>query len=128
MLGVPDAHELPRSPGHGYLRAGTDPLARFKAAYVSGAVRRRTVTSGATVEGGARLLTFTTHAVPVPEPATLVVPVVAEEEGRETLLDLLVDRLVGQGPPAHQVWLPRSVNRRRWTSCSARWRWTRYAA
>ncbi|MGW1448143.1 type VII secretion protein EccCa [Micromonospora sp. NPDC002411] len=106
VLGVPDAHELPRSPGHGYLRTGTDPLARFKAAYVSGAVRRRTVTSGATVEGGARLLTFTTHAVPVPEPATPVVPVVAEEEGRETLLDLLVARLVGQGPPAHQVWLP----------------------
>ena len=41
VLGVPDAYELPRSPGHGYLRAGTDPLARFKAAYVSGAVRRR---------------------------------------------------------------------------------------
>ncbi|MEU7585908.1 type VII secretion protein EccCa [Micromonospora sp. NPDC049230] len=106
VLGVPDAHELPRSPGHGYLRAGTDPLARFKAAYVSGAVRRRTATAGVTAEGGARLLTFTTHVVPVPEPATPVVPVVAEDEDRQTLLDLLVDRLVGQGPPAHQVWLP----------------------
>ncbi|MFG2048489.1 type VII secretion protein EccCa [Micromonospora sp. NPDC048935] len=106
VLGVPDAHELPRSPGHGYLRAGTDPLARFRTAYVSGAVRRRTATAGVTAEGGARLLTFTTHVVPVPEPATPVVPVVAEEEDRETLLDLLVDRLVGQGPPAHQVWLP----------------------
>ncbi|MFF0150788.1 type VII secretion protein EccCa [Micromonospora sp. NPDC005203] len=106
VLGVPDAHELPRSPGHGYLRAGTDPLARFKAAYVSGAVRRQTAPAGVAAEGGARLLTFTTHVVPVPEPATPVVPAAAEEEDRETLLDLLVDRLVGQGPPAHQVWLP----------------------
>ncbi|MEV7984844.1 type VII secretion protein EccCa [Micromonospora sp. NPDC085948] len=106
VLGVPDAHELPRSPGHGYLRAGTDPLARFKAAYVSGAVRRRTAPTGVAAEGGARLLTFTTHVVPVPEPATPVVPAAPEEEDRETLLDLLVDRLVGQGPPAHQVWLP----------------------
>ncbi|MEU8156937.1 type VII secretion protein EccCa [Micromonospora sp. NPDC048986] len=106
VLGVADAHELPRSPGHGYLRAGTDPLARFKAAYVSGAVRRRAAPGGVNAEGGARLLTFTTHVVPVPEPAAPVVPVVAEEEGTRTLLDLLVDRLVGQGPPAHQVWLP----------------------
>ncbi|MFG1652892.1 type VII secretion protein EccCa [Micromonospora sp. NPDC049275] len=107
VLGVPDAHELPRSPGHGYLRAGTDPLARFKAAYVSGAVRRRAATAGAATRGGARLLTFTTHAVPLPEPATPALPMVAEDESsRETLLDLLVDRLVGQGPPAHQVWLP----------------------
>ncbi|WP_327033647.1 type VII secretion protein EccCa [Micromonospora ureilytica] len=106
VLGVADAHELPRSPGHGYLRAGTDPLARFKAAYVSGAVRRRAASGGDAAEGGARLLTFTTHVVPVPEPTAPVVPVVVEEEGGRTLLDLLVDRLVGQGPPAHQVWLP----------------------
>ncbi|GHJ05649.1 hypothetical protein TPA0907_00160 [Micromonospora humidisoli] len=33
-----DAYELPRSPGHGYLKAGTEGLVRFKAAYVSGAV------------------------------------------------------------------------------------------
>ncbi|WP_410814668.1 type VII secretion protein EccCa [Micromonospora sp. 067-2] len=107
VLGVPDAHELPRSPGHGYLRAGTDPLARFKAAYVSGAVHRRAAAAGATAGGGARLLTFTTHLVPVVEPTTPPVPVVTDEDGgRATLLDLLVDRLVGQGPPAHQVWLP----------------------
>lgn len=51
VLGVADAHELPRSPGHGYLRAGTDPLARFKAAYVSGAVRRRAASGGVAAEG-----------------------------------------------------------------------------
>src|SRR5690606_18470417 len=40
VLGVPDAYELPRSPGHGYMKFGTEPLVRFKAAYVSGAYRR----------------------------------------------------------------------------------------
>ncbi|MEU1809276.1 type VII secretion protein EccCa [Micromonospora aurantiaca (nom. illeg.)] len=105
VLGVPDAHELPRSPGHGYLRSGTDPLARFKAAYVSGAVRRRGGGAGASGAGEARVLAFSTHLVPVPEPpAPVALP--AEDDSGETLLDLLVDRLAGQGPPAHQVWLP----------------------
>ncbi|MEV0427010.1 type VII secretion protein EccCa [Micromonospora sp. NPDC050495] len=104
VLGVPDAHELPRSPGHGYLRAGTDPLVRFKAAYVSGPVRRRTGPDGGVGGGASRLLAFSTHLVPVPEPAPAAAP--PAEEDRESLLDLLVGRLAGQGPPAHQVWLP----------------------
>jgi S-DNA-T family DNA segregation ATPase FtsK/SpoIIIE len=107
VLGVPDAHELPRSPGHGYLRFGTEPLTRFKAAYVSGPVRRRSGPAGA---GGAdphRLLAFSTHLVPAPEPAPRALTAAPEEEpGAESLLDVLVGRLAGQGPPAHQVWLP----------------------
>jgi S-DNA-T family DNA segregation ATPase FtsK/SpoIIIE len=106
VLGVPDAHELPRSPGHGYLRFGTEPLVRFKAAYVSGPLRR---SGGATGTGGAgtpRLLAYTTHVVPVPEPPTPDPADTEEDAGAESLLDVLVDRLAGQGPPAHQVWLP----------------------
>ncbi|MEH0934415.1 type VII secretion protein EccCa [Micromonospora psammae] len=106
VLGVPDAHELPRSPGHGYLRAGTDPLVRFRAAYVSGPVRRRVGAAGGGAGEPARLLTFSTHLVPVPEPATPAPPTTEEEVGGESLLDVLVGRLAGQGPPAHQVWLP----------------------
>ncbi|TDC41983.1 type VII secretion protein EccCa [Micromonospora sp. KC213] len=105
VLGVPDAHELPRSPGHGYLRAGTDPLVRFRAAYVSGPVRRRGGAAGVGAGSTPRLLTFSTHLVPVPEPATPATPPAGEEE-TESLLDTLVARLAGQGPPAHQVWLP----------------------
>ncbi|TDC80712.1 type VII secretion protein EccCa [Micromonospora sp. KC606] len=105
VLGVPDAHELPRSPGHGYLRAGTDPLVRFRAAYVSGPVRRRGGAAGVGACGTPRLLTFSTHLVPVPEPAAPAAPPAVEEE-TESLLDALVARLAGQGPPAHQVWLP----------------------
>ncbi|WP_245773698.1 type VII secretion protein EccCa, partial [Pseudonocardia ammonioxydans] len=36
VLGVPDAHLLPPTPGAAYLSAGTDELVRFRAAYVSG--------------------------------------------------------------------------------------------
>ncbi|MGC5334436.1 type VII secretion protein EccCa [Micromonospora sp. DT62] len=107
VLGVPDAHELPRSPGHGYLRFGTEPLVRFKAAYVSGALRRRGAAPGAGGTGAPRLLAFSTHLVPKPEPVgPPALPATADEGGTESLLELMVDRLAGQGPPAHQVWLP----------------------
>ncbi|MFI7603608.1 type VII secretion protein EccCa [Micromonospora sp. NPDC049366] len=105
VLGVPDAHELPRTPGHGYLRFGTEPLVRFRAAYVSGALPRHGPAAGPGADAR-RLLTFTTHFVPVPEPAATPPPETADADSRGSLLDLLVDRLSGQGPPAHPVWLP----------------------
>ncbi|WP_433345199.1 type VII secretion protein EccCa [Micromonospora sp. CA-111912] len=106
VLGVPDAHELPRSPGHGYLRFGTEPLVRFKAAYVSGALRRPDGAAGRGGAGVPRLLAFSTHAVPVSEPAAPALPAAVEADtGAASLLDVLVGRLAGQGPPAHQVWL-----------------------
>ncbi|WP_433530219.1 type VII secretion protein EccCa [Micromonospora sp. CA-263727] len=106
VLGVPDAHELPRTPGHGYLRFGTEPLLRFKTAYVSGPLRRRGPAAGATTPDRPRLLAFSTHFTPAPQPPAPSVAEPDEDDGRETLLDLLVGRLAGQGPPAHQVWLP----------------------
>ncbi|MBC6451424.1 type VII secretion protein EccCb [Actinokineospora xionganensis] len=70
-IGVPDAYELPLTPGVGLMQVGNDPLRRFTAAYVSG------------------------HYGP------------ADTDGpRPSELDVLVDQLVGQGPPAHEVWLP----------------------
>lgn len=108
VLGVPDAHELPRSPGHGFLRAGTDSLVRFRAAYVSGVIRRRgTALGGATLDSP-RVRAYTSYPVPIPEPEPEVAPAppAADEEGGVTLLEQLVGRLAGQGPPAHQVWLP----------------------
>jgi S-DNA-T family DNA segregation ATPase FtsK/SpoIIIE len=108
VLGVPDAYELPSAPGHGYLKFGTETLTRFKAAYVSGPYRR----SGADTTGPAgstrpRLLSWTTHLTPLPESAQAEpVPVVEESPDTESVLDVMVSRLVGQGPPAHQVWLP----------------------
>ncbi|MBN1171388.1 MAG: type VII secretion protein EccCa [Micromonosporaceae bacterium] len=126
VLGVPDAFELPRSPGHGYLRFGTDPLERFKAAYVSGPYRSpaRPMTEADAVRGH-RVIDYTTHFIPrsIPpraecpleegEPAAAGSATTPTEAGTsagpvpaETLLDILLDRLAGQGVPAHQVWLP----------------------
>jgi DNA segregation ATPase FtsK/SpoIIIE, S-DNA-T family len=108
VLGVPDAYELPRAPGHGYLRCGTDPLVRFRAAYVSGpagtdppAVVARDRTPQAV-----RVLPYGTR--PVPPPVTVAPPIATATDApaAPSVLDLLVDRMVGAGPPAHRVWLP----------------------
>ncbi len=109
VLGVPDAYELPAVPGLGYLKPDPTSMTRFKAAYVSGPpsgrvrVRRD---EGGHLQG---ILPFTISEVqalaapdlgpepdPEPEPA----------ESQETLLDIAVERMVGEGPAAHQVWLP----------------------
>ncbi|MFC0533440.1 type VII secretion protein EccCa [Phytohabitans kaempferiae] len=100
VLGVPDAYELPRSPGHGFLKAGTEPLVRFTAAYVSGPYRRPGDRLPVARAGRPRVLPYGTHFVPAPIPAAPAV------ESGPSLLELLVDRLAGQGPPAHRVWLP----------------------
>lgn len=111
VLGVPDAYELPRAPGHAYLRSGTDPLVRFKGAYVSGPVRRpdNPVDSRARAD----VLPFTTAPLTAPAGDNRLAPedVPAPDArdpgsaGAPSLLDALVGRLAGQGPPAHQVWL-----------------------
>jgi S-DNA-T family DNA segregation ATPase FtsK/SpoIIIE len=105
VLGDTAAYELPRSPGHGYLRFATEPLRRFRAAYVSG-VHRRADGSDATAVDADRVLFYTTQyvaQVAEPDPATQRVD---EEAQGESLLDILVERMRGRGVPAHQVWLP----------------------
>ncbi|TKG72985.1 type VII secretion protein EccCa [Prauserella endophytica] len=110
VLGFPDAYQLPRSPGNGYLKTGTDELTRFRAAYVSG-IHRREGSERAAAAGGTRadpVQDFSTrYAVPVTDtPAEEAAPAETEDEGGETLLDVLVERMRGQGKAAHQVWLP----------------------
>ncbi|MFG2825196.1 type VII secretion protein EccCa [Kitasatospora sp. NPDC048365] len=110
-IGVPDAYHLPPIPGVGYLKFGSDVMERFRAAYVSGAYRapgQQRVVGGRAVT--AQPVLFTAAEVPVIEPA---VEEVVEESAPEvddsllpTMLDVFVERMVSQGPPAHQVWLP----------------------
>ncbi|MFI9205863.1 type VII secretion protein EccCa [Streptomyces sp. NPDC053048] len=112
-LGVPDAYHLPTVPGSGYLKFGTDEMTRFKAAYVSGPYR-----AGASAGAGGGVLPverrpvlFTAAPVPVtyaaPTPVPSPEPARDEDEATaDTVLDVVVRRLAGQGPPAHQVWLP----------------------
>ena len=45
VLGVTDAFKLPRAPGHGFLKVGTEQMDRFRSAYVSGVHRRPTAGS-----------------------------------------------------------------------------------
>ncbi|MEV6330834.1 type VII secretion protein EccCa [Streptomyces sp. NPDC051909] len=111
-IGVPDAYHLPSVPGSGYLKFGTDEMTRFKAAYVSGTYR----TGGPRLEAGSmpierRPALFTASPVPVvyaaPDPAYLTARRDDEDEAlADTVLDVIVRRLEGQGVPAHQVWLP----------------------
>ncbi|MGW4497963.1 type VII secretion protein EccCa [Micromonospora sp. NPDC004336] len=107
VLGATDAYELPRSPGHGYLRFGTEPLVRFKAAYVSGTYRSKTAEAVAAGDGEERVREYSTAYVA--PPVTRTVQEATPEPvdtGGESVLDILVGRLAGRGAPAHQVWLP----------------------
>ncbi|MGW5053251.1 type VII secretion protein EccCa [Actinokineospora sp. NPDC004072] len=113
-IGVPDAFELPSIPGSGYLKYDTSTMVRFKAAYVSGPYRPAGMQAAgpvAAVSGDRRAKLFVPDYVEIPkEPEKPVVPVKEEpkpEGGHEpSELDVIVGRLVGQGPPAHEVWLP----------------------
>ena len=126
VIGVPDAHSLPNAPGNGYLRSDVATLTRFKAAYVSGTYRRRTREERQEeVRQQVVLFRAESNAQPVLEaspPQLAIEASVAEDEiaelsdavaeeasdssSEETVMSLIVDKLVGFGPPAHQVWLP----------------------
>ncbi|MGP4004124.1 type VII secretion protein EccCa [Streptomyces sp. 8N706] len=109
-IGVPDAYHLPNVPGSGILKYDTETMIQFKAAYVSGPYR---AAGGRAGGGGSR-----TDRLPVPFTAAPVERHIIEEPESEpetpelddaladTVLDVIVQRLQGQGPPAHQVWLP----------------------
>ncbi|MFJ8046336.1 type VII secretion protein EccCa [Kitasatospora sp. NPDC096147] len=110
-IGVPDAYHLPPIPGVGYLKFGSDVMERFRAAYVSGPYRP----PGQQVVSGGRVVTaqpvlFTAAEVEVIEPVVEEVVVEETEEIDDSLLDTMLDvfvqRMISQGPPAHQVWLP----------------------
>ncbi len=109
-LGVPDAYHLPPVPGVGYLKFGTDVMAQFKAAYVSGPYRAGGATQSAGQSQRTAAVLFTGSPVALPARPLHAQPV--EQAPRQddaladSVLDVIVQRLEGQGPPAHQVWLP----------------------
>jgi len=115
VLGVPDAYTLPAIPGSGYLKTvgseeGGGAGIRFKAAYVSGPYRPRTQTSVERKLDHRRPTLFTSsyQAPPRMVESATATPVVPEEDDAltDTVLDVLVRNMEGQGLPAHQVWLP----------------------
>ncbi|NUP46713.1 MAG: type VII secretion protein EccCa [Catenulispora sp.] len=123
VLGVPDAHNLPSVPGSGYLKYDAEGMIRFKAAYVSGPYGRAkalTVPAARSAQHRQPVRFTALHQAPVvtlygppTEPdltdATSLVVLDSAEGYRQTsasVLDVIVDRLSGFGPPAHRVWLP----------------------
>jgi DNA segregation ATPase FtsK/SpoIIIE, S-DNA-T family len=101
-LGVPDAYELPRSPGHGYLKVDSSTMLRFRASYISGEYRppAQAPVSGRVVEYG---------TAPVPLPVLVGEPEPARDGPHPTTLDVLVERLHDLAEPAHQVWSPPGI-------------------
>ncbi|MFI5713014.1 type VII secretion protein EccCa [Kribbella sp. NPDC051620] len=113
VLGVNDAFRLPRAPGHGFLRVGTEPMDRFRSAYVSGVHRRPNATTMlAAADDSLDLQDYSTsYVAPAVDPdddeeQTKAAAEAAEEAVGETLMDVLGDRLTGRGAQAHQIWLP----------------------
>jgi S-DNA-T family DNA segregation ATPase FtsK/SpoIIIE len=94
-LGTLDAYHLPNSPGAGYLRAGSGDPIRFQAAFVSGPLQ-----VDPPGRESATVRVFGTRA------AGPVTPAGRGASAPRTVLQAVLDRLAGQGPPAHQVWLP----------------------
>lgn len=97
VLGVSDAHDLPGTPGVGYLKTASGDMTRFRTAFVSGPV----ISSGAPAEPTPAPRLFSAGpdgpTESAPEPTQGSAP---------TVLDTVVGRLAGHGTPAHRVWLP----------------------
>ncbi|OLR92193.1 type VII secretion protein EccCa [Actinokineospora bangkokensis] len=120
VIGVAKAYELPSEPGNGYLKLDTTNLIRFKGAYVSGpyTVAPPTGEDERAAEPVQRVVAFETSARPdlgelavaeaeavVAESAPEPEPVAVNDK-TPSLMDTLINRLQGAGPPARQVWLP----------------------
>jgi DNA segregation ATPase FtsK/SpoIIIE, S-DNA-T family len=107
VLGVQDAYQLPAVPGSAYLKTDTDTLRRLKTAYVSGELPPRASGDDTVVSPGRQVLTFTLEKVPLPpKPPKPVTPTSVARGKGETIMSAMLDRLIGQGPAAHQIWLP----------------------
>ncbi|RMI31837.1 type VII secretion protein EccCa [Nocardia stercoris] len=120
VLGVPDAFNLPPSPGGGYLKSGDGEIRRFQASYVSGPYvgggAQREVTQ-AGIAGGAidvRSREFVaghvdyrpSDYVPVAPAPELAETQIGDDGEEISNIGMLVSRINGHGRPAHEIWLP----------------------
>ncbi|RDI64473.1 type VII secretion protein EccCa [Nocardia pseudobrasiliensis] len=118
VLGVPDAYNLPNSPGGGYLKTDAGEIVRFQASYVSGPYvgggSQREVTQAGIVGGEIDINAreFSANQVRfrnsdrIPMQQQVTVTETAEEGEKVSNLNMLVSRIRGHGRPAHAIWLP----------------------
>jgi S-DNA-T family DNA segregation ATPase FtsK/SpoIIIE len=99
VLGTLDAYQLPNTPGGGYLRASSGEPIRFQAAFVSGPLPADPPAWEPTAVPATVRVFSTRAAGPVTSAETRASPT-------RIVLQAVLDRLAGHGPPAHQVWLP----------------------
>jgi S-DNA-T family DNA segregation ATPase FtsK/SpoIIIE len=113
-IGIPDASDLPATGGHGYLKHPNG-LERFRAAYVSAPYKpqgRQALVAASPVTSEKAPREFISDYVEPPEveedqkPVEPVKEEPKEEKELETDFQVVLKRIAGQGPPAHQVWLP----------------------
>lgn len=100
VLGSLHAYRLPSIPGAGFLRIGGGEPVRFQAALVSAPLPATTADGAATAAAGSARV-FGSRMVGAVSRA-------AEPSGtpERTVASAVLDRLSGQGPRAHRVWLP----------------------
>lgn len=92
VIGVPDAVDLPSTPGAAFLRDGDGRLLRFHATYLGAPA-----VDTATVYGNPVVRQFTSN--PIAElPST--------SGDVRTVLDTVLGQLTGRGTAARQIWLP----------------------
>jgi len=103
VLGVPDAHHLPSSPGAAYLKTPSGELVRFQTAFVSGAYERPRLVQRPHAPVTPRRFTAAAAGRVIERPERT-----PDETGAppRTLMDAVLNRLAGNGTPAHRVWLP----------------------
>lgn len=92
VLGVPDAADLPTTPGAAYLRGADGRLTRFRATYLGAAAP---LPDQLDTAPSVRLFTSAPDSDPAPP-----------TDDRRTVMDILLARFAGRGSRAHQVWLP----------------------
>lgn len=108
VLGVADAYELPSQPGNGYLKFDTSGMTRFKAAYVSGPVTGEEKRSEQRARVRPQIVPYSASYIP-PQIVKTAEPeqdLQDPQKNEESLLEVATRQLAGQGPPAHQIWLP----------------------
>ena len=98
VLGTPDAYLLPSMPGLGYLKVDTEKYVQFRAALASGPHTG----AAPAVDAPAAVRRFDAAEEELPAAAAEPEP---SAPGGPSELQVLVDRLAGDRPPVHQVWV-----------------------